>query len=101
MEEIADGAILLDFMVEAPDEIPGAVRHFAACRSACAGIIPIGLTMGGRYIRTEAIEALEGESDRALIEAFDAFADQINQLNNEEEEEESTAVGTEARGVHV
>ena len=43
----------------------------------------------------------EGESDTALIEAFDAFADQINQLNSEEEEEESTGVGTEARGVHV
>ena len=29
---------------------PGMLRHFAACRRSCGGLIEIGLAMGGRYI---------------------------------------------------
>ena len=69
---------------------------------ACEGLLSIGLAMGGRYIRNEALAALEGQTDGAVTQAFDEFADQINQLNREEEEEaEAMAGGSEARGVHV
>ena len=96
MVEVADDRLLLDFRVEAPEEIPGALRHFAGCKRACAGILEIGLAMGGRHIRAEALEALEGKPDKEVIEAFDGFADQINTLNSDEVVDEERS-----GGVHV
>ena len=91
MEEVGDKSVLLDFMVLGPHEIPGMLRHFAACRRSCGGLIEIGLAMGGRYIGWETLKSLVGRSDKQVVNAFDKLADQINRLNMEEEE----------RGVHL
>ena len=92
LTEVDDAAMLLDFMAAAPDEIPAVLEHFLACRKACAGLLELGLAMGGRFICSAALEALEGKADEEVVMAFDAWADKINGLNSEEERDCATLV---------
>lgn len=83
MEEVGDAAMLLDYEVAAPEELPGVLEHFLGCRKAVSGLLDIGFAMGGRVIETEALEALgrPGTSAQQVAAAFDEYAATINGLN--------------------
>ena len=91
MSEVKDDAVF-EYACDAPREIHKCLAHFHACRKACAGLLDLGLAMGGRLIHIEKLEALSEQTEDEVSEAFDLFADEINRLNEVEVAEEATLV---------